>query len=144
MLSPALLHSSITRSFGVSKMTENSTCRIYPERIKRVSETKGTVGEERGTGLEIIWTNGEQTFLESNLLRRSCPCADCREKQQSSNKRKRSALAVIEAGEEQETDLRQLWTIGNYALGIRWGDGHDAGIYTFSVLRELADSIKAE
>ena len=28
--------------------------------------------------------------------------------------------------------------VGNYAMCIAWGDGHDTGIYTFANLLELA------
>ena len=29
--------------------------------------------------------------------------------------------------------------VGRYGVRIRWSDGHDAGIYTFDMLRELAN-----
>jgi DUF971 family protein len=45
---------------------------------------------------------------------------------------------VIESTIAEETDLREIWGVGQYALGMRWGDGHDSGIYTFTYLRELA------
>jgi DUF971 family protein len=27
--------------------------------------------------------------------------------------------------------------VGNYAIGIRWSDGHETGIYSFERLRQL-------
>jgi len=35
------------------------------------------------------------------------------------------------------TALKEIWAVGQYALGMSWGDGHNTGIYTFDFLREL-------
>ncbi len=45
---------------------------------------------------------------------------------------------VVEATLDQELTLQEIWGVGQYAIGLRWGDGHDSGIYTFEYLRELA------
>jgi DUF971 family protein len=34
--------------------------------------------------------------------------------------------------------------IGNYAIGIAFSDGHELGIYTFRLLRRLAEQPPAE
>jgi len=34
--------------------------------------------------------------------------------------------------------LTRVWSVGNYALGMAFSDGHDTGIYTFKALRALA------
>jgi ATP-binding protein involved in chromosome partitioning len=34
--------------------------------------------------------------------------------------------------------LTRVWSIGNYALGMAFSDGHDTGIYTFKALRNMA------
>ncbi|MEC5384020.1 gamma-butyrobetaine hydroxylase-like domain-containing protein [Aurantimonas sp. C2-6-R+9] len=31
----------------------------------------------------------------------------------------------------------RIWSVGNYALGIAFSDGHNSGIYTFPALREI-------
>jgi len=36
--------------------------------------------------------------------------------------------------------LTRGWSVGNYALGLAFSDGHDTGIYTFKALRGLADT----
>jgi DUF971 family protein len=33
--------------------------------------------------------------------------------------------------------------VGNYALALVWGDGHDSGIYSFRFLRRLGDLLEA-
>ncbi len=39
------------------------------------------------------------------------------------------------------TDIRM---VGSYAIGFTWADGHNAGIYTWEYLRELAESDQVE
>jgi ATP-binding protein involved in chromosome partitioning len=34
--------------------------------------------------------------------------------------------------------LTRVWSVGNYALGLAFSDGHDTGIYTFKALRAMA------
>jgi DUF971 family protein len=49
---------------------------------------------------------------------------------------------VVEATLDQELTLQEIWGVGQYAIGLRWGDGHDSGIYTFEYLRELSDLVQ--
>ncbi len=35
--------------------------------------------------------------------------------------------------------LKSVAAIGNYALKLTWGDGHDVGIFTWEHLRELCE-----
>lgn len=114
---------------------------LRPARIERIDS-------DQGTGLRISWSEEETTELGGRLLRTHCPCAACREKRgdESHSKplvgRKPSSLRVVEASAEEETSLEQVWAVGNYAVGLRWRDGHDDGIYTFSLLRELSERTK--
>jgi ATP-binding protein involved in chromosome partitioning len=45
---------------------------------------------------------------------------------------------IVENTIEKELELTEIWGVGQYALGMTWGDGHNTGIYPFSYLRELA------
>lgn len=36
-----------------------------------------------------------------------------------------------------DLELREIERVGNYALGLTWGDGHSTGIYTWRHLRAL-------
>ena len=33
--------------------------------------------------------------------------------------------------------ITRIWSVGNYALGLAFGDGHDTGIYTLASLRAM-------
>jgi DUF971 family protein len=39
---------------------------------------------------------------------------------------------------EDQIKIAEITTIGNYAVGIKWKDGHNTGIFEFSKLKELA------
>lgn len=120
----------------------------YPTQVKRItrestSDTSTDAIESSGSGLCVTWSTGETTVLSSTLLRISCPCATCEEKRGARSHEKplstrKTALRVLAADLSQELDLKEIWSIGNYAIGIRWGDNHDTGIYSYEVLRELA------
>lgn len=94
------------------------------------------------TGLTISWRDGSTSIIPTTLLRRECPCASCKERRgdtshsQPLTSKKRS-LTVIQNTIEEELNLQEIWSVGQYALGMRWGDGHDSGIYPFSLLFEL-------
>lgn len=114
---------------------------LSPLTIKRVSaETDKT----NGTGLHISWNDGKVQFLSNEKLRRACPCATCTENRGDTSHStpltpKSRLLRVVEATADEALKLSQVWAIGNYAIGARWGDGHDTGIYPYSLLRALGD-----
>jgi ATP-binding protein involved in chromosome partitioning len=104
---------------------------LHPKKIQRTD-----------TALTIEWSNGESYTLDALALRTNCPCAGCREKRGEDIHSKpltgkKRSLAIIENTIEQETTLERIWSIGSYAIGIRWKDGHDSGIYTYELLRSL-------
>jgi DUF971 family protein len=39
-------------------------------------------------------------------------------------------------------EIMSIQPVGNYALGLKWGDAHESGIYAFSFLRRLGDLIE--
>ena len=40
-----------------------------------------------------------------------------------------------------DLELREISRVGNYALGITWGDGHNGGIFSFEYIRRLGDLV---
>lgn len=59
-------------------------------------------------------------------LRGWCPCAGC----QGHGGDKRYVHSA-------NTDLEKITVVGNYALQMQWGDGHETGIYTYVYVRAL-------
>lgn len=95
-------------------------------------------------GLTISWRDGSMSQIGTELLRRECPCASCKEQRGDTSHSKplttkKRGLAVIQNTLDEQLDLTEIWAVGQYALGMRWGDGHDSGIYPFSLLFELGN-----
>jgi DUF971 family protein len=81
--------------------------------------------------LRVRWPAGPEATIPPERLRDLCPCAACVEE---GTGRKLLDPATIPA------DIRPLAIepVGNYAIRIRWSDGHDSGIYSWETLREAA------
>lgn len=121
--------------------------------LKKIKSINRLIDESRGRGVSISYSDDSSISIDSTTLRKNCPCASCLEKRgdtshhnplQSKSKpttRTKSLLKVISATSEEETNLEKIWLIGNYALGLKWQDGHDSGIYTFEYLRSLVESV---
>jgi DUF971 family protein len=106
---------------------------VRPREIKRL----GT------NGLQITWQDGTTQELLSEVLRKGCPCAGCREARGDDSHAKpltgkKRSLSIIQSSAEQELSLQEIWGVGQYAIGLRWADGHSSGIYTFAYLRTLS------
>lgn len=90
--------------------------------------------------LLIDWSDGQQQRYGARALREACPCATCREK--------RSApvdpmvLPMVTMAQVQPMKILGMKPIGNYAYAIAFSDGHDTGIFTFELLRELGEPAK--
>jgi DUF971 family protein len=101
---------------------------IYP--------TKLALEDERH--LRIDWSDGQGRRYRFRELRDQCPCATCREKR----KQPAPMLPVLRDGELQPVRIQGMKPVGNYAYSIEFTDGHDTGIYTFELLRELGQVVE--
>jgi len=81
------------------------------------------------TRIEIEWTDGRSSVYSPSLLRRICPCAQC--VNEFTGKRMLDPASVPDDLTQSEVRL-----VGNYALAMRFSDGHETGIYPFRFLRE--------
>jgi DUF971 family protein len=92
------------------------------------------VGESE---LLIAWSDGQQRRYAFRELRDRCPCATCREK----HKTPTPLLPVLSTGEAQPLKVLGMKPVGNYAYSINFSDGHDTGIYSFELLRQLGETL---
>jgi len=76
----------------------------------------------------VTWEGGVASTYSAPYLRSWCPCASC---QGHGNE-------VKYLGAPGETQIVKLFEIGAYALGIRYQDGHDDGIYTWEWLWKIS------
>jgi len=96
---------------------------------------------KEGDQLAIEWSDGLHSALTWELLRRNCPCANCREERQKPPDPFR-ILSPKELEPRPPLAPVAMSPVGHYAYKIIWNDGHDAGIYTIENLRELCDMNK--
>jgi ATP-binding protein involved in chromosome partitioning len=83
--------------------------------------------------LVVDWNDSHRTELDVRALRLACPCASC--VNEWTGKR------TIRPDHVAETVRPvRLYSVGRYALGITWSDGHSTGIYAYDYLRRLEDS----
>ncbi len=84
-----------------------------------------------GTELAIRWSDGAESFLPLEALRRACPCAGCGGEPDVLGHVARPKVDYIPASFE----VKSWRLIGGYALQPTWNDGHETGLYSFDYLR---------
>ena len=86
--------------------------------------------------LYLAWDDGHEGPVSLRTLRDGCPCASCSGEQ---------VLLHQYVPPEQDTStpgryvLKAASAVGSYALQFSWGDGHNLGIYTWGVLRDMCE-----
>jgi DUF971 family protein len=88
------------------------------------------------TRLRIAWSDGQVREYPVRDLRENCPCASCRERR-TSPPPPPTTLTVLSPAETQPLRIASMQPTGRYAYSIHFSDGHDTGIYTLELLREL-------
>lgn len=79
--------------------------------------------------LHLVWSDGATSAIPFDTLRDNCPCARCRPAREAGRKPLKMVLT---------TKLLDWKRLGNYALHFSWGDSHSDGIFSYTLLRELA------
>ena len=91
--------------------------------------------QQIGNELAIKWTEGGESFIPLEKLRRACPCAGC--------KGDRDIMGNLYKNPEQKLtaaafQLVRIASVGGYAIQPVWADGHATGILSFEYLQHLA------
>lgn len=90
--------------------------------------------------LLISWQDGHRSNYALHDLRLQCPCANCGEARGKPHGPQLvgAELPMVTAATVNPTsEAKGFDPVGRYGIKIRWADGHDAGIYTFEMLREF-------
>jgi DUF971 family protein len=82
--------------------------------------------ERKARRVVVFWADGHQSVYPLDYLRSWCPCASCQG----------HAPTAKHLGLEGQ-ELVHVDGVGNYAVSLTWADGHDTGLYTFRLLRQL-------
>ena len=100
-------------------MSPDDATRHWPVEIRANS---------RDRVLDIVFDNGERFSLPAELLRVESPSAEVRGHGQGHR--------ITVAG-KRLVGIAAVEQVGNYAVRIRFDDGHDTGIFTWRYLHEL-------
>src|SRR6185369_10703087 len=84
--------------------------------------------------LLITWSDGRESRLPLQVLRKYCPCAGCQGERDILG---RTRLPIVRTTYDGPITANGAELVGNYALRIDFSDGHNAGIYSWAFLREL-------
>ena len=80
--------------------------------------------------LGIPWSDGHKGIYPVRYLRQHCPCAACVDEWTGERRLKSEDVPVL-------IMLQDIESVGRYAFQFTWSDGHDTGIYSYSLLRKL-------
>ena len=86
------------------------------------------------SALHVSFDDGKAFDLSAEYLRVNSPSAEV----QGHGPDQRKTVAGM-----REITITDLEQIGNYAVKIRFADGHDTGLYSWSYLYELGDTHEA-
>ena len=89
---------------------------------------------ERTVGIKVTFADNYSAEIDLMTLRLICPCAMCR------SLRERGKAAWSQTEGSQKLSILDAQFHGSLWVNITWSDGHNAGIYTFEFLREIAES----
>jgi DUF971 family protein len=82
--------------------------------------------------LVIRWEDGHRSVYALEYLRRMCPCAECTDHGQTP-----LTVRMIRRMHAKAFEVKSVEEVGRYALRVTWKDAHDAGLYSFTHLREI-------
>jgi DUF971 family protein len=81
--------------------------------------------------LEIVFDNNMHCQLSCEFLRVYSPSAEVRGH--------RAGQEVLQTGKE-NVNIDSIEPVGNYAIKLRFSDGHDTGLYSWDYLYDLASN----
>lgn len=92
---------------------------------------------KKDRGLTVQWSDGTTSFYSIAYLRRMSPSADARTLRQQMQTNPLTVLPSSALQSHGELTALSGELVGNYAIRIRFSDGHDTGLYSWKYLREI-------
>jgi DUF971 family protein len=92
----------------------------------------------KSKGIKIDWKDSHQSSYGLDYLRDHCPCAMCTGSHGTAPRPKSTEKAANPFQMyTPKLKMTEVEAVGNYAIRIRWSDGHGSGIYSFEHLRKI-------
>jgi DUF971 family protein len=86
-----------------------------------------------GRELAVAWSDGHETYLPLEEIRKACPCAACNGEPDVLGRGDKPEVRYTPASFE----LASYEMVGGYGWQPKWADGHATGIYSVGYLRRL-------
>lgn len=104
------------------------------------SVTPHQIAVSKSKGVTIEWQDGAKSEFDLRYLRDHCPCATCTGAHGTPSLEEQQSAQAANPFQMYHPSLKieAVEPVGNYAIKIRWSDGHDTGIYTWEHLRSIA------
>lgn len=100
---------------------------MTPKQIKIEDKTK----------FFIKWEDDSESRINLKYLRDECPCASCKGETILFKTFKPEKKAEETPG---MYEIKNIETVGGYAIQITWKDGHDTGIYSWDYIKKLTEN----
>lgn len=84
--------------------------------------------------LGFDFDDGTRAVFRLRDLRLACPCALCVD--ENSGERLLDPKTVPD-----DISVESIQSVGRYAVGILWSDGHQTGIYPYDLLKRLTNGL---
>jgi DUF971 family protein len=84
----------------------------------------------KSSGVKIDWRDGHHSQYELKYLRERCPCATC-SGAHGTPPPDANPLQLYRPA----LKIEAVEPVGNYAIRLKWNDGHSSGIYSYEHLR---------
>lgn len=80
--------------------------------------------------LAVAWNDGTESRYVLKTLRCACPCAVCVNEWTGEK-------LLDDAKVAKDIHAAKLFSVGRYAMGVHWSDGHKTGIFSYDYLKKL-------
>ena len=92
---------------------------------------------DKAKGLTVTWADGAESFYPVAYLRRMSPSAEMRELRNEQASNPLTVLPDKMARHDGPIEATGAELVGNYAIRIKFSDGHHTGIYSWEYLRGI-------
>lgn len=119
--------------------------------------TPSKLGWRPDGGVEIVFSDGHRGLFDRPYLRAMCPCATCSgthgppttlvdaraiAKPEPPKPGKKGSFSISAGPKppsvQESLRLAGAEPVGAYGMKLRWGDGHDTGIFSWTFLRAVS------
>jgi DUF971 family protein len=110
----------------------------HPAKTMPQTPTPRSITVDRPHQLLIIdWEDGAHCEYPLPGIRYICPCAECRGGHEHMGKPIPPEDIFKTPAPGVSTELADVQLVGNYGIQFFWKDGHNAGLYSWNILRPL-------